>query len=122
MGEWNESKLGKFNRFLDEFSIVDYVCCGAEKLPENGELQLHLEKNDKKVYVYVNDLVYGSLKLNEMEQRYIFAILSAGENIIECKRIPTDDNSPIEQKFKVGLWMKKCKPEDDCNVPDNNNK
>lgn len=102
------SSFNKIHRFLDEFFVVDYACYGADKLPE-GKLDLYFDRCDKKVYVYQGDIVYGSLKLNEMEQKYIFAILSSGMNLLECSRVPSDDKTPMDQKFKVGLWMK-CLP------------
>ena len=104
-----EEKVKKIHRHLGEFSVVDYACYGADKLPD-GELELHLDRCDKKVFVYQNDTVYGSLKLNEMEQKYIFAILSSGMNLLECSRIPSDEKTPLEQKFKVSLWVK-CQSE-----------
>lgn len=102
------SNINRIHRFLDEFFVVDYACYGADQLPE-GKLDLYLDRCDKKVLVYQGDIVYGCLKLNEMEQRYIFAILSSGMNLLECGRIPSDDKTPIDQKFKVGLWLK-CIP------------
>lgn len=102
------SNINKIHRFLDEFYIVDYACYGADKLPE-GKLDLYFDKCDKKVYVHQGDIVYGSLKLNEMEQKFIFPILSSGMNLLECSRVPSDEKTPLEQKFKVSLWMK-CLP------------
>ena len=103
-----DEKITKIHRHLGEFSVVNYASYGADKLPD-GELELHFDKCDKKVFVYKNDIVYGSLKLNEMEQKYIFAILSSGMNLLECSRIPSDEKTPLEQKFKVSLWMR-CSP------------
>ena len=93
---------------MGEYAVVDYACYGADKLPD-GNLELYYDRCDKKVYVHQGDTVFGSLKLNEMEQKFIFPILSSGMNLLECSRIPSDDKTPIEQKFKVSLWMK-CLP------------
>lgn len=100
--------INKIHRFLGEYFVVDYAGYGATELPK-GNLELYYDNCDKKVYVYQNDIVYGSLKLNELEQRFIFAILSAGMNLLECSRTPSDDKTPLDQKFKVSLWMK-CMP------------
>ena len=102
------SNINKIHRFLGEYFVVDYSGYGATELPK-GNLELYYDNCDKKVYVYQNDIVYGSLKLNELEQRFIFAILSSGMNLLECSRIPSDDKTTIDQKFKVSLWMK-CMP------------
>lgn len=102
------SNINKIHRHLGVYAVVDYACYGADKLPE-GNLELYYDRCDKKIYVHQGDVVYGSLKLNEMEQKFIFPILSSGMNLLECSRIPSDDKTPIEQKFKVSLWMK-CLP------------
>lgn len=99
------TNVNKIHRHLGEFQVVDYTCYGATSLPE-GDLYLFYDKNDKKAFVCQNETVYGSLKLNEQEQKFIFGILSSNMNLLECCRVPSEEKTPLEQKFRVSVWVK----------------
>lgn len=100
------SNINKIHRHLGDFQVVDYTCfSGDDKLPD-GNLELYYDRCDNKVYVCKNDKAIGRLKLNEQEQKFLSAILSSGMNLLECSRVPFEEKTPLEQKFRVSIWMK----------------
>ena len=103
------NNISKIHRHLGEYTVVDYACYGATELP-CGNLELYYDRCDKKVYVHQGNTVYGSLKMSDLQQTFIFAILSSNMNLLECSRVPSDDKTPLEQKFKVSLWIKELPP------------
>jgi len=103
------NNINKIYRHLGEYTVVDYACYGATGLP-CGNLELYYDRCDKKVYVHQGGTVFGSLKMSDMQQTFIFAILSSNMNLIECSRVPSDENAPLEQKFHVSLWMRELPP------------
>lgn len=106
---YRPSNINKIHRHLGDFQVVDYTCfSGDDKLPD-GNLELYYDRCDNKVYVCKNDKAIGRLKLNEQEQKFLSAILSSGMNLLECSRVPFEEKMPLEQKFRVSIWMK-CFP------------
>lgn len=96
-------------KHLGVFSVTDYACYDLSELPD-GDLLLFFDRESKKVYVCKDSdnqiIACGVLKLNEVEQKFVFAILTSAPCSIQCKRVPVDKDASLEQKFKVSLWMK----------------
>lgn len=103
------SNINKIHRHLGDFQVVDYTCFGGGNELPSGNLDLYYDRCENKVYVCQNDQAIGRLKLNEQEQKFLSAILSSGMNLLECSRVPFEEKTPLEQKFRVSIWMK-CFP------------
>ena len=103
------SNINKIHRHLGDFQVVDYTCFGGGNELPSGNLDLYYDRCENKVYVCQNDQAIGRLKLNEQEQKFLSAILSSGMNLLECSRVPFEEKTPLEQKFRVSIWMK-CIP------------
>ncbi len=100
------SNINKIHRHLGDFQVVDYTCFGGGNELPSGNLDLYYDRCENKVYVCQNDQAIGRLKLNEQEQKFLSAILSSGMNLLECSRVPFEEKTPLEQKFRVSIWMK----------------
>lgn len=100
-----EKNLKKHQLYLGNFQVEDYMCFPNQQLPDNL-LGLYYVDQENKIYVYQDEQVFGRLKLNELEQKYITAILCSGRDILECRKAPSDVNASLEQKFHVCIWIK----------------
>lgn len=87
----------------------DYPCFCTE-INRYDELKICYVETDKKAYVYKEDKVFGSLKLNELEQKFIFAILSYNEDLLECRWVASETQMEKEQKYRVSVWIKDSNP------------
>lgn len=104
-----EDIIKKINRHLGVFYVDDYPCFCTE-IKRDDKLKICYVENNKKAYVYKDDDVFGSLKLNELEQKFIFAILSYDENLLECCWVASEKQMEKEQKYRVSVWIKEPNP------------
>jgi len=97
--------LEKIRRHLGVFYVDDYPCFCTE-IKRNDKLEFHYEATDKKVYIHTGDDCFGSLKMNELEQRFILAILSSNKNLLEGRWVASEEQMQKDQKYRVSVWIK----------------
>jgi hypothetical protein len=101
----NNPDIKKALRHLGVFILDDYACFCNPINPNENNLTICQDGSNGKFYVCSGEMVFGTLKLNDLEKRFISAIYTSNVELLQGAWTPTEENSK-DNRYKVSLWIR----------------